>query len=322
MKIQLVTPAPLKLNNGNKITALRWAGIFKKLGHQVRLTQSYDGANCDVLIALHARRSADSIRRFRERHPRLPLIVVLTGTDVYRDIHRDRKAQQSLEYASRLVVLQKRALSEIPKQLQNKARVIYQSAEALPARQPRNNGAFDVCVIGHLRAEKDPLRTAMAVRALPQTSRIRVTHIGQALDPLLEKRARQEVRRNPRYRWIGQLPHKKTRERLAQSRLLCITSKMEGSSNVLSEALASGVPVVASKISGLIGTLGKDFIGFFPVGDTKSLRRLLLRAETDSKFYRRLKHHGAELASLVKPKREIDTWRKLLGDAISTQSRQ
>ena len=321
MIIQLVTPAPLRINNGNKITALRWVGIFQKLGHQVRLTQSYDGADCDILIALHARRSADSIRRFRERHPRLPLIVVLTGTDVYRDIQRDRKSQQSLEYASRLVVLQRRALSELSRRLQSKTRVIYQSAEPVSAQLPRN-GAFDVCVIGHLRAEKDPLRTAMAVRALPLKSRIRVTHIGQALDPLLEKKARKEVRRNPRYRWIGQLSHKKTRQRLAQSRLLCITSKMEGSSNVLSEALASGVPVVAAKISGLMGTLGKDFIGFFPVGDTKSLRRLLLRAENDSKFYRRLKHHGAEFARLVKPKREIDAWRKLLSDAISTQSRQ
>jgi len=319
--IQLVTPAPLRINNGNKITALRWVGIFQKLGHQVRLTQSYDGADCDILIALHARRSADSIRRFRERHPRLPLIVVLTGTDVYRDIQRDRKSQQSLEYASRLVVLQRRALSELSRRLQSKTRVIYQSAEPVSAQPPRN-GAFDVCVIGHLRAEKDPLRTAMAVRALPLKSRIRVTHIGQALDPLLEKKARKEVRRNPRYRWIGQLSHKKTRQRLAQSRLLCITSKMEGSSNVLSEALASGVPVVAAKISGLMGTLGKDFIGFFPVGDTKSLRRLLLRAENDSKFYRRLKHHGAEFARLVKPKREIDAWRKLLSDVISTQSRQ
>lgn len=312
MKIQLVTPAPLKLNNGNKITALRWAGIFKKLGHQVHLTQSYDGANCDVLIALHARRSADSIRRFRERHPRLPLIVVLTGTDVYRDIHRDRKAQQSLEYASRLVVLQKRALREIPKHLQNKARVIYQSAEALPARQPRHNGAFDVCVIGHLRAEKDPLRTAMAVRALPLTSRIRVTHIGQALDPLLEKRARQEVKHNPRYRWIGQLPHKKTRERLAQSRLLCITSKMEGSSNVLSEALASGVPVVAAKISGLMGTLGDDFPGYFRVGNTQRLRALLLKAESEPKFYRALKNFAARVAHRADPRREMEAWRRLL----------
>jgi len=311
MKIQLVTPAPLKLNNGNKITALRWVGIFKKLGHQVRLTQSYDGTDCDVLIALHARRSAESIRRFRERHPRLPLIVVLTGTDVYRDIHRDRKSQQSLEYASRLVVLQKRALSEIPRHLQNKARVIYQSAESLPARPPRRNGAFDVCVIGHLRAEKDPLRTAMAVRALPLKSRIRVTHIGQALDPLLEKRARQEVRRNPRYRWIGQLSHKKTRKRLAQCRLLCITSKMEGSSNVLSEALASGVPVVAAKISGLMGTLGDDFPGYFPVGNTQRLRALLLKAESEPKFYRALKNFAARLAHRADPRREMESWRRL-----------
>jgi putative glycosyltransferase (TIGR04348 family) len=312
MKIQLVTPAPLKLNNGNKITALRWAGIFKKLGHQVRLTQSYDGANCDVLIALHARRSADSIRRFRERHPRLPLIVVLTGTDVYRDIHRDRKAQQSLEYASRLVVLQKRALNEIPRHLQRKTRVIYQSAESVPARLPQRNSAFDVCVIGHLRAEKDPLRTAMAVRALPLTSRIRVIHIGQALDSLLEKRARQEVRRNPRYRWIGQLPHKKTRERLARSRLLCITSKMEGSSNVLSEALASGVPVVAAKISGLMGTLGDDFSGYFRVGNTQRLRALLLKAESEPKFYRALKNFAARVAHRADPRREMEAWRRLL----------
>ena len=49
MKIQLVTPAPLKINNGNKITAVRWAGILKKLGHHVRVTQSYDGKACDLL---------------------------------------------------------------------------------------------------------------------------------------------------------------------------------------------------------------------------------------------------------------------------------
>ena len=92
MKIQLVTPAPLKINNGNKITAVRWAGILKKLGHRVRVTQRYDGKACDLLIALHARRSSDSIRRFHDRHPDLPLIVVLTGTDVYRDIHDQSKS--------------------------------------------------------------------------------------------------------------------------------------------------------------------------------------------------------------------------------------
>jgi glycosyltransferase involved in cell wall biosynthesis len=98
--------------------------------------------------------------------------------------------------------------------------------------------------------------------------------------------------------------------------LVCITSKMEGSSNVLSEALASGVPVVASKISGLIGTLGNRFRGYFPVGDTEKLRKLLLRAERDPVFYRSLKHHCQQLAHLVEPKRERDAWRRLLKNFV------
>ena len=312
MKIQLVTPAPLTLNNGNKITAQRWAAMFKKLGHRVRVNQSYNTDSCDVLIALHARRSADSVQRFHRRHPELPLIVVLTGTDLYRDIQRDQKAKQSLELASRLVVLQRMALSELPKSLHGKTRVIYQSSEPFKGRFTNPPKNFEVCVIAHLREEKDPLRTALAVRHLPVESRIEVTHIGLALNHHIGEKAQAEATRNPRYRWLGHLSHRKTREILAQSRLTCITSKMEGSSNVLSEALASGVPVIATQIPGLIGTLGKSFLGYFPVGDTKRLTRLLLKAETDADFYRSLKRQCAAVANLVEPKRELAEWRRLL----------
>jgi len=312
MKIQLVTPAPLTLNNGNKITAQRWAGMLKKLGHRVKVTQNYDSESCDVLIALHARRSSDSIQRFHKRHPELALIVVLTGTDLYRDIRRDRKAKQSLELATRLVVLQQMALSELPKQLHAKTRVIYQSAEPFRAKSASASENFKVCVIGHLREEKDPLRTALAVRRLPAESRIEVTHIGVALNDHLGEKAQAEARRNPRYRWIGQLSHRKTRESLAQSDLACITSKMEGSSNVLSEALACGVPVIATKIPGLVGTLGKNFLGYFPVGDTHQLTKLLLKAETNADFYRLLKRQCARVANLVQPEREFAHWKRLL----------
>lgn len=310
MNIQLVTPAPLRINNGNRITALRWAALLKKLGHRVRITQSYDGRSCEALIALHARRSADSIRRFRELHPAAPLIVVLTGTDLYRDIRRDPKAKQSLELADRLVVLQRMALQELPKTLHKKTNVIYQSAEPLKAKPPERK--FAVCLIAHLRDEKDPLRAPMATRRLPHDSGIELTHIGLALDESLAKKARVETARNPRYRWIGQLSHRSTRTKLAQSHLVCITSKMEGSSNVLSEALASGVPVIATRIAGLIGTLGNDFAGYFPVGDTTKLRELLLKAENDPTFYRKLKRHCARSAKWVQPKRELDSWRRLL----------
>jgi putative glycosyltransferase (TIGR04348 family) len=312
VNIQLVTPAPLNVNNGNRITALRWAGLLRKLGHRVRITQGYDGRRAEVLIALHARRSSASIRRFHEKHPAAPLIVVLTGTDLYRDIRRDSEAKQSLELASRLVVLQKMALQELPRHLHSKTEVIYQSAERLKLDHSRLNGRFEVCLIAHLREEKDPLRAPLAVRRLPSSSRIELTHIGLALDEGLAQQARTEAERNPRYRWLGQRSHRGTRKILAQSRLVCITSKMEGSSNVLSEALASGVPVIATKIAGLIGTLGRDFPGYFPVGDTAKLTALLLKAENDGKFYRSLKRHCARAAKWVNPKRELRSWRRLL----------
>lgn len=313
MKIQLVTPAPLRLNNGNKITALRWAGILRKLGHKVRITQRYDGKPCDLLIALHARRSYESIERFHASHPELPLVVVLTGTDLYKDIRIDASARRSLQLATRLIALQKLALTELPKRFHSKTRVIYQSASPAGKRAaPQQAGKFTVCVIGHLRSEKDPLRAALAARLLPARSSIAITHVGRALDESLGRRAQAEMERNRRYRWIGEVAHSRARKILAGSHLLAITSRMEGSSNVLSEALASGVPVVAAKIAGLMGTLGDGYPGFFPVGDTRRLATLLARAEADAKFYALLKKTCARLAPLVKPSREIRDWKLLL----------
>jgi putative glycosyltransferase (TIGR04348 family) len=313
MKIRLITPAGPSDRNGNSITALRWARILTQLGHRVFVDEKYRGETCDLLIALHARKSAESIRRFKQEHPELPLVVVLTGTDLYRDIRTRAAARQSLELATRLIVLQSMGLAELPRRWRGKTRVIYQSASRVKGG-PKIKDAFKVCVIGHLRAEKDPLRTAIAVRALPSSSKLRVLHVGRAMNQQLERQARAEMQRNARYRWLGELPHWKTRRLLASSQLLSLTSVMEGSANVLSEAIASSVPVVASKISGLIGTLGKNYPGYFPVGDTRALRRLLRRAESDRRFYRRLKSHCARLRPLVDPKRERAAWKNLLGE--------
>ena len=314
LHIRIVTPSVPQVRTGNVMTAARYAGILRQLGHRVDLELAYDGGPCDLLIALHARRSYPSIQGFADRHPEKPLVVVLTGTDLYQDIKVDPDAQCSLELATRLVVLQRMGLAELPPAMQVKTRVIYQSSPWFRGRAQPPVSYFRVCVVGHLRPEKDPFRTAAAVRGLPASSRIKVLHIGGALTPDFEHEARKEAVENGRYRWAGALPHWRTRQLLAGSHLTSITSVMEGSSNVLCEALTSPVPVVASHISGLMGTLGEDYPGYFPVGDTDALTELLARAESDGDFYQNLQAGCARVAALVTLEREQASWQELLAE--------
>jgi glycosyltransferase involved in cell wall biosynthesis len=95
---------------------------------------------------------------------------------------------------------------------------------------------------------------------------------------------------------------------------VALTSRMEGGSNVLCEALAAGVPVVASRIPGLVGTLGEDFAGYFEAGDTEGLAALMSRAERDRGFYDALARHVAARAQLASPERERQAWAALLAE--------
>ena len=137
MKIGIITPAPPRSRYGNRVTALRWAHILRSLGHRVVISQSYAGEPFDLLIALHARRSHAAIARFCREHPAAPLVVAITGTDLYHDLPRSRQAQHSLELATRVVVLQPAALAELSPRLRDKARVIYQS---VPKRETVSPG--------------------------------------------------------------------------------------------------------------------------------------------------------------------------------------
>jgi putative glycosyltransferase (TIGR04348 family) len=312
MNITLVTPAPPGSRKGNRITARRWADLLRQLGHRVAIRQEYRGERCDLLVALHARRSFDAVQAFRRVHTERPVILALTGTDLYEEIHTDPIARQALELASRLIVLQPLGVAELPRHLRDRARVIYQSTEPVSAPVRSRPGVFEVCVLGHLRPVKDPFRTALASRLLPPSSRVHVLQFGAALSPDMAEQARAEAAANPRYRWLGDQPRAKALRTLARSRLLALTSRLEGGANVISEAIAAGVPVVASHIPGSVGLLGADYAGYFPVGDTRALADLLHRTETDATFYKSLKGWCRRLRPLVRPARERQSWRRLL----------
>ena len=325
-EIFIASPALRSANNGNWQTAYRWSR-FLRTAYQVSLGTEWARTNDPrktpaCLIALHARRSASTIARFADACPNHPLVVVLTGTDLYRDIRSDESARRALDLATHLVVLQEEGLAELSAAHRAKCRVIYQSAPAhvrcVPATGTRRT--FDVVLVGHMRAEKDPLTPMRALDRLPEDSRVRLIHIGSALEDeyrlaaeALQARVWPGVQR---YVWFAALPHGDTLRRITRAQAMVISSVMEGGANVIIEAVNAGVPVLASRIPGNVGMLGRDYNGYFPAGDDRALARLLDRASRDRVFLTALQEQCARRAPLFAPEREQTEVIGLVRDAL------
>ncbi len=315
MRVALICPVPPGSRLGNRITALRWQRILRELGHRPFIATAHPSRDFDAMIALHARKSAEAVRVSRQTHPTRPIALALTGTDLYHDIHHDLAAQRSLQLADRLIVLHSGARRELPLRLRHKVLLVPQSAPKVRGKpRPPASDTFDVAVVAHMRKVKDPLRTARAARLLPADSRIRVLHAGRPLSDEMKRAALLEQQANPRYRWLGELPRWKARALIARSRLLAVTSEMEGGANVVSEALAADTPVIASRIPAMEAILGRSYPGLFPVGSTEALARLLSRAERDPAFLAELRRRCRARRGVVSPARERAALRRLLAE--------
>jgi putative glycosyltransferase (TIGR04348 family) len=318
MKIVLITPEGPTSRTGNKVAANRWARILRGLGHRVRIGPVYDGEPADLMVAVHAWRSAGAIERFKTAYPDRPLVLQLSGTDIYDTLKSDPvPTLRSMELADRLVALNDLAWKVVPRRLHKKLLVMHQSAEPLTEPRQPSPRAVIVAVIGHLRDVKDPLRAAEATRLLPADSRVRIEQVGRAYTPDWARRARAEMADNPRYRWRDNVPAAGVRRLLARSHAMAITSLSEGGANVISEAVVAGVPILASRMDGNVGLLGRDYGGYFPVGDTRALARLMRRLENEPPFVAELGKALRARAPLFQPAREIAAWRALLADVAN-----
>jgi len=279
----------------------------------VRIAADYDGRPADLMVAVHAWRSAAAIERFKAKFPDRQVILQLSGTDIYQYLDTDPvPTRRSMELADRLVGLNDLAGAVVPKRLRSRLSIIHQSAIRLPHPRRPSARAVVVSVIGHLRDVKDPLRAAEASRQLPAESRVRIEQVGRAYTPQWAERAHAEMKANPRFHWRGDVPAAAVRRLLARSHAMVISSVSEGGANVISEAVVAGVPVLASRMDGNIGLLGAGYPGYFPIGDTKALARLLQKLEGDPRFVARLRQAVARRAPLFRPARETAAWRRLL----------
>jgi putative glycosyltransferase (TIGR04348 family) len=317
--ITIVTPSLAVANNGNWQTAARWARMLRG-PYRVRIVTTWQGGDAppDLLIALHARRSASSIAAFAAAHPQRPLIVALTGTDLYRDIAIDAAAHRSLQLATRLIVLNPIGARQLPPKFRAKATVVVQSAPLRSAaRKPRQ---FTVAVVGHLRNEKNPQLLWRVIEGWPAEVPLRVVHAGRALDPALGRQARRVAQRDVRYTWLGDQPRGHVRRRVAAAHVLLHPSVMEGGALAVIEAVTAHTPVIGSRIDGNVGLLGARYPGWFAPDDADAARALLLRAATQSRFLERLASQCDRRAYFFEPAREQRDLRRVVTGCLAARA--
>ena len=256
-----------------------------------------------------------SVLAWRGLHPTRPLLLVLTGTDLYRDIDQDTTARASLDRADALVVLNSLGPQQLPAQHRAKCQVVLQSC-SLRRSLAKTGRHLRALMVGHLRDEKDPLTYLRAAERLAGRPDLHFDHIGAALDPALGAAAQALAARQPRYRWLGALPHAAVRRHIQQAHVLVHASRMEGGAHVVIEALRSGTPVVASRIDGNLGLLGSDYTGAFPVGDDAALAGLLLQARDDPDMLPHLMRQGSLRAPLFTPDAEAATLHRIVAGLL------
>ena len=298
MRIGITEPTEGDTPTGNRRQARQWARYLRELGHEVEFGRPTQG---DALIAFNASKCHDAIASFRKAHPEGPVIVVLTGTDIYPA--PDAKTLESVHIADRVVALQSRAARQIPPEFRDKLTVILQGAEA-PAPQARGSDAFDVAVISHLREVKDPLRAAFAARLLPSSSKIRVRRVGDVLEDDYANRVEHEVAENARFDWMGALAAAAVSQLIAASQLVVVSSFFEGGARVIGESIVSGTPVLAARNDASCSLLQDEYPGLYEAGNTEQLAALMHRAEIETGFLDTLRQSITPLAPQFDPQLE------------------
>jgi putative glycosyltransferase (TIGR04348 family) len=313
--IVIVTPALADANNGNWQTARRWAGMLSR-AYRVRLAAAWEGGDEALMIALHARRSAASVASWRAQRPASPLVLALTGTDLYHDLAADVAAQASVQSADCLIVLNELGARALPAAWRARVRVVLQSCAARRTLI-KTRRHLRALMVGHLREEKSPRTCFDAARLLGHRHDIRLDHVGAALDPELGAQAAALMRDRPCYRWLGALAHAATRRRIQAAHVLVHPSRIEGGAHVVIEAVRSGTPVLASRIDGNVGLLGEGYDGYFPPGDAATLAQRLQALRDEPAMLAHLQRQCLARAPLFDPAGESATLHALVGGALA-----
>ncbi|QQL44693.1 glycosyltransferase [Sulfuriroseicoccus oceanibius] len=315
--IHITCPYPLDSTKGNAVSARRIIGVMTELGYRVTAGTIDEWQCADVHLALHAVRSRAAIDGFLKKCEGGKTAILLTGTDLYRDLPQSGE-WDALRRVDRLVVYQESSLESLPEELRAMARVVPKSVEvAVPERtRPTDDGRFVVSQVSHLRATKDPFLVVGALGRLADLPQLEVHHYGDSRAEDYGATAVEHAEREPRYHWHGELPQRDVLQAMGNGDLFLNTSRVEGGANAIAEAIVCGVPVVASSIEPNRGQLGDGHPGLFSPGDVDQLAALLRRAVEDASFVDELHDASVRRQSFFSRASERAGWQALVDELV------
>lgn len=276
-----------------------------------------------ALVHAHWILPAGLIAMMVARILRTPFIVTARGSDVFALNSRlQRRAKQYVVTSADSLVVTSHSMIE---RLGAHQAVVQPSGIDLDkwktAVAPRNPVFGRVLFVGRLARNKG---AHVAIRSLSGIPDAHLHVVGDGPErPELESLAR-SAGVAERVRFIGHAD----RESLAQEyrHAMCIVipsligedGAQEGTPNVLGEAAACGVPIVASALSGLAECIEHEVTGLLvPPGDELGLREALQQLLENEQFRNELAHAGqSELAPILSVEKTLQTYRHLYRRAL------
>jgi glycosyltransferase involved in cell wall biosynthesis len=191
-----------------------------------------------------------------------------------------------------------------------KALAVEVDTERFAPRGRRPGNPPRLCFVGRLSPEKNLESLIRAVEGLG----VELEIIGQG--PLREKLTAMAAD-NPKVRFIGTVPHHQLPERLNQGTAFVLPSLYEGHPKTLIEAMACGLPVIGTAVSGISEVIRHREAGWLCPTDVESLRAAICTVLADPDLQERLGRNAREhvlshyaLDRVVEM--ELETYRNIL----------
>ena len=286
-------------------------GIFPKVAHAARTMEAEGVEHVHCHFSNHPAAAGFVIHRLTG----IPYSFTAQGSDLHVDRHMLREKVAEAAFVVTISAYNRDLiLRECGPQWLEKVVVIHSGIETgffEPSNNGRPRGRFNILCVGTLHEVKGQAYLIDACRSLSESGvDFACRFVGEGKDrPMLERRIT-AAGLEGRIRLLGQRARGEVLELLRSADVLVTPSvptkqgKREGIPVVLMEALATGIPVVASDISGIPELVEDGRTGLLvPPRDSAALGHALLRLHGDEALRRQLGRAGR-----LKVEREFDAY--------------